>query len=217
MSSLTHQLCGLLRCSPLPSTRLSISNWKRFSPNQTRKSKALPVVSAAASPTPISNSQTKDRLQLKQLFKEAYERCFSTPLDGVSFSLDDFHAALANYDFVSELGTKVNSTFHFFLCVCVCEFIVSVVACVYGFGCLFLFGCLWKFAVGFPELSVVNTHELLFKIPLLTQMEVIALRKYLILFDYSRLRNNGITCFICSFEGAACMWEVRVNEHSFVE
>lgn len=100
MSSLAHQLCGL-RSSPLSST--PISTRKRFSP----------VVSAAASPTPISNAQTKERLKLKQLFKEAYERCCITPMDGVSFTLEDFHDALANYDFVSELGTKVNLLFQF--------------------------------------------------------------------------------------------------------
>ncbi|XP_023006591.1 30S ribosomal protein S1, chloroplastic-like isoform X2 [Cucurbita maxima] len=97
MSSLAHQLCGL-RSSPLSST--PISTRKRFSP----------VVSAAASPTPISNAQTKERLKLKQLFKEAYERCCITPMDGVSFTLEDFHASLANYDFVSEIGTKVKGT-----------------------------------------------------------------------------------------------------------
>lgn len=111
MSSSAHQPCGLnsrYSYPPLSSSRFSASswNWNRFSPNQ--RPKVLPLVSAAASsPSPISNAQTKGRLKLKQLFKEAYERCCTAPMDGISFTLEDFHAALANYDFVTELGTKV--------------------------------------------------------------------------------------------------------------
>ncbi|XP_038906593.1 30S ribosomal protein S1, chloroplastic-like [Benincasa hispida] len=115
MSSSAHQPCCGLKSrysySPLSSWRLSASswNWNRFPPKEWRK--LLPLVSAAASsPSPISNAQTKERLKLKQLFKEAYERCCTSPMDGVSFTLEDFHAALADYDFVSELGTKVKGT-----------------------------------------------------------------------------------------------------------
>ncbi|XP_022138848.1 30S ribosomal protein S1, chloroplastic-like isoform X2 [Momordica charantia] len=107
MNSLAHRV-------PLSSLRLSVSSssWRRFSRKESHnhKFRALPVVSSAASTTPISNAQTKERLKLKQLFKEAYERCCTTPMDGVSFTLEDFHAALSNYDFVSELGTKVKGT-----------------------------------------------------------------------------------------------------------
>ncbi|KAI4338573.1 hypothetical protein MLD38_023616 [Melastoma candidum] len=66
------------------------------------------VVSAAS---PISaNAQTKERLELKKLFDDAYERCRTSPTDGISFTLEDFHAALDKYDFDSEVGTKVKGT-----------------------------------------------------------------------------------------------------------
>jgi small subunit ribosomal protein S1 len=63
----------------------------------------LPIVSAVA----ISNAKTKDRTELKKLFEDAYERCRTTPLEGVSFTLDDFNDALEKYDFNAEIGTKV--------------------------------------------------------------------------------------------------------------
>lgn len=64
------------------------------------------VVSAVA----ISNAETNERERLKDIFQEAYERCHVAPMEGVSFSLDEFHAALDKYDFNSEIGTKVNGT-----------------------------------------------------------------------------------------------------------
>lgn len=56
----------------------------------------------------ISNAQTKERQKLKQLFEEAYERCRTAPMEGVSFTLEDFHTALDKYDFNSEIGTTVS-------------------------------------------------------------------------------------------------------------
>ncbi len=102
MASLAQQFTGL-RCAPLSSTRFSKS--KPFShPNQTHKpTLLLPIVSAVA----ISNAKTKDRTELKKLFEDAYERCRTTPLEGVSFTLDDFNDALEKYDFNAEIGTKV--------------------------------------------------------------------------------------------------------------
>ncbi|KAK6160949.1 hypothetical protein DH2020_004330 [Rehmannia glutinosa] len=49
-------------------------------------------------------------MKLKEMFEEAYERCRTAPLEGVAFTVDDFHAALDKYDFNSEIGTKVKGT-----------------------------------------------------------------------------------------------------------
>lgn len=105
MASLAQQFTGL-RCPPLSSSRLS----KPFSfPKQQQthnKHTLLPVVASVA----INNAQTKERLKLKELFEEAYERCRTAPMEGVSFTLEDFHSAIEKYDFDSEIGSKVNLT-----------------------------------------------------------------------------------------------------------
>ncbi|KAK9287877.1 hypothetical protein L1049_016319 [Liquidambar formosana] len=102
MASVAQQCTGL-RCPPLSSSYLS----KPFSSKQqTQKSNYVSIVSAVA----ISNAQTKDRLKLKDIFEEAYERCRTAPMQGVSFTTEDFHAALDKYDFNSEIGTKVKGT-----------------------------------------------------------------------------------------------------------
>ncbi|RWR76399.1 30S ribosomal protein S1, chloroplastic-like protein isoform X3 [Cinnamomum micranthum f. kanehirae] len=41
-----------------------------------------------------------------QLFDDAYERCITAPMEGVPFTVEDFHAALDKYDFDNEIGTK---------------------------------------------------------------------------------------------------------------
>ncbi|GMJ05421.1 plastid ribosomal protein S1, ribosomal protein S1 [Hibiscus trionum] len=99
MASLAQQFTGL-RCSPLSSSRLSVK------PKKTQKVStfASPIVSV------IADAQTKARLELKQVFEDAYERCRSAPMEGVSFTLDDFQNALEKYDFDSEIGTKVKGT-----------------------------------------------------------------------------------------------------------
>lgn len=103
MASLAQQFTGGLRCAPVSSSRLS----KPFSsPKQSNTQKStnyVPIVSAVA----VSNAQTKERLKLKELFEEAYERCRTAPMEGVSFCADDFHSALEKYDYNSEIGTKV--------------------------------------------------------------------------------------------------------------
>ncbi|XWS53473.1 hypothetical protein CRYUN_Cryun10bG0004200 [Craigia yunnanensis] len=101
MASLVQQFTGL-RCPPLSSSRFSAK------PKQTQKLGAFasPIVSAVS----VSNAETKDRLELKKMFDEAYERCRNAPMEGVSFTLDDFQTALEKYDFNSELGTKVKGT-----------------------------------------------------------------------------------------------------------
>lgn len=101
MASLAQQFAGL-RCPLLSATHLS--RRKPSSLNyQKLTSKSRVTVSAVA----ISNAQTKDRLELKRLFEEAYERCRTAPMEGVSFTLEEFHSALEKYDFNSELGAKV--------------------------------------------------------------------------------------------------------------
>ncbi|KDP27973.1 hypothetical protein JCGZ_19053 [Jatropha curcas] len=102
MASLAQQFTGL-RCLPPSTSRLSkraslLSSWK------TRKSTF--VVSAVA----ISNAQTKEREKLKELFEEAYERCRTAPMEGVAFTVEEFHSALENYDFISEIGATVKGT-----------------------------------------------------------------------------------------------------------
>ncbi|XP_057959063.1 small ribosomal subunit protein bS1c [Malania oleifera] len=97
MASLAQQF-ACLRCLPLPS--------KPFSPAQSSRPKRLSVVSAV----PVSNAQTKERQKLLQLFEEAYERCRTAPMEGVPFTLEDFHAALDKYDFDSDIGSKIKGT-----------------------------------------------------------------------------------------------------------
>ncbi|KAK8622519.1 hypothetical protein V6N13_117429 [Hibiscus sabdariffa] len=99
MASLAQQFTGL-RCSPLSSSRFSVK------PKKTQKVGAFasPIVSS------VADAQTKARLELKQVFEDAYERCRTAPMEGVSFTLDDFQTALEKYDFDSEIGTKVKGT-----------------------------------------------------------------------------------------------------------
>ncbi|KAL0548470.1 hypothetical protein IC582_012922 [Cucumis melo] len=105
MASMAQQFTGL-RCVPLSSSRLS----KPFSSKHLlNKSRSLPVQAAVIS-GPIPSPQTKERFKLKEVFEEAYERCRNAPVEGISFTLEDFHAALEKYDFDSELGTKVKGT-----------------------------------------------------------------------------------------------------------
>lgn len=101
MASLAQQVAGL-RCAPVSNTRLS----KPFSPKQNQKRNLVPVVAAVA----ISNAQTKERIKLKEMFEQAYERCRTAPMEGLSFTVEDFHSALDKYDFNSEIGTKVTGT-----------------------------------------------------------------------------------------------------------
>ncbi|KAL8107525.1 hypothetical protein AgCh_024078 [Apium graveolens] len=63
------------------------------------------IAPAVSVPTP----QTKERAKLKEKFEDAYERCRTKPLEGVSFNVQDFHLAIQQYDFNSEIGTKDGS------------------------------------------------------------------------------------------------------------
>ncbi|KAA8531177.1 hypothetical protein F0562_005909 [Nyssa sinensis] len=103
MASLAQQFGGL-KCPPLSFPRLS-KPYNNYT-NQIQKPNSVRIVSAVA----ISNAQTKERHKLKDMFEEAYERCRTAPMQGVSFTMEDFHAALDKYDFNSEIGTKVKGT-----------------------------------------------------------------------------------------------------------
>ncbi|KAK7329607.1 hypothetical protein VNO77_23777 [Canavalia gladiata] len=87
-------LAEQLRWSPLA--------WKR---SQQRR---LPIVCSIA----LENARNKERVKLKQLFEEAYERCRTAPTEGVSFSYEQFAAAVEDekYDFVADIGIKVKGT-----------------------------------------------------------------------------------------------------------
>ncbi|KAK4265955.1 hypothetical protein QN277_026938 [Acacia crassicarpa] len=100
--SLAQQFTALRCCSPLSSSPRS----KPFSAPNNHKRNPLPIVASVA----ISNAQTRERENLKQLFEEAYERCRTIPMEGVSFTIEEFDSALDKYDFDSEIGTKVKGT-----------------------------------------------------------------------------------------------------------
>ncbi|CAI0467585.1 unnamed protein product [Linum tenue] len=109
MASIAQQQFAGLRCPPLSTSHLA----RRASalgasslPTSRCSRKSNFIVSAAT----ISNAQTKERQELKQLFEDAYERCRTAPMAGVPFTAKDFIAALDNYDFNSEIGTKVKGT-----------------------------------------------------------------------------------------------------------
>lgn len=115
MASLAQQFTGI-RCPPLSTSRLVTKNGGAAPPpllsasTSKPKRKASFIVAAVA----VSNAETKERQQLKKLFEEAYERCRTAPMEGVSFTMEEFNAGLDKYDFNSEIGTKVGS-FLFFL------------------------------------------------------------------------------------------------------
>ncbi|KAJ4900742.1 ribosomal protein S1 [Raphanus sativus] len=115
MASLAHQFTGL-RCSPLSSSSSSSSSSRlartpsKNSPQNNKKSSSfspLPTIVAAVA---MSSGQTRERLELKKMFEDAYERCRTSPMEGVAFTVDDFAAAIEQYDFNSEIGTRVKGT-----------------------------------------------------------------------------------------------------------
>ncbi|CAK8531505.1 unnamed protein product [Lathyrus sativus] len=97
MASLAQQLTGV-KCTPLL--------WKPTQAPKQRRSGVLPIVCSIA----ISSKNNKERANLQQLFEEAYERCRTAPMEGISFTVDQFSAVVGNYDYDSEIGTKVMGT-----------------------------------------------------------------------------------------------------------
>ncbi|PIN23262.1 hypothetical protein CDL12_04028 [Handroanthus impetiginosus] len=102
MASLAQQFGGL-KCPPFPATKNKFSNSKN--PHCTALPKKRRVIAPAAAYAP--NAQTRERMKLKEMFEEAYERCRTAPMEGVAFTIEDFHAAVDKYDFNSEIGTEV--------------------------------------------------------------------------------------------------------------
>lgn len=103
MASVAQQLTGV-KWTPLL--------WKPTLAQKQRRSGVLPIVCSIA----ISSANNKERANLKQLFEDAYERCRTAPMEGVSFTLDQFTGAIENYDFESEIGAKASSFFFVSLC-----------------------------------------------------------------------------------------------------
>ncbi|KAK4478357.1 hypothetical protein RD792_017647 [Penstemon davidsonii] len=103
MAALAQQFGGL-KCPPISITK---NNKLSNSKNQYHPRKRS-VISAAA--LAIANAETRERMKLKEMFEDAYERCRTTPMENVAFTIDDFHDALEKYDFNSEIGTKVKGT-----------------------------------------------------------------------------------------------------------
>ncbi|KAG8372833.1 hypothetical protein BUALT_Bualt12G0108100 [Buddleja alternifolia] len=106
MASLAQQFGGL-KCPPISTTKQKLSNSKNhnYTMNMPRKRSVISAASAA-----IANAQTRERMKLKEMFEEAYERCRTAPMEGVAFTIGDFHDAIEKYDFNSEIGTKVKGT-----------------------------------------------------------------------------------------------------------
>ncbi|RRT56861.1 hypothetical protein B296_00024145 [Ensete ventricosum] len=107
-SFVNHQLAGL-RCPPLSSSPLSKPSSAASSKAPARSSFCSAAVIAG---TYALTSAQKERQKLKEVFEEAYDRCRTAPMEGVAFTVDDFHAALEKYDFDSEIGTKVSPFSH---------------------------------------------------------------------------------------------------------
>lgn len=103
-----HQLSSSgLRPPPLFSSPLAKpSPSSKLPARRTTITGAASVGSAAVAITPAQ----KERKKLREVFEEAYSRCRDAPMEGVAFTVEDFHAALEKYDFNSEIGTKVKGT-----------------------------------------------------------------------------------------------------------
>lgn len=109
MGSLAQQIGGL-RCPSLSTTHLS-----RKSSCFTNNNKRIQTIKSAATTGTgiLSTPQSRDRLKLKEMFEEAYERCRTSPYQGVAFTIDDFHNAIERFDYNSEIGSKVLPLFTF--------------------------------------------------------------------------------------------------------
>ncbi|KAK1280333.1 hypothetical protein QJS04_geneDACA004629 [Acorus gramineus] len=106
MAALAQQYSGL-RCPPLSSSPLSKASPLRAPQRTSFNAPATTVVSAVS----VSNNPfVRERQRLKEIFEDAYDRCRTAPMEGVSFTVEDFHTAIEKYDFNSEIGTKVKGT-----------------------------------------------------------------------------------------------------------
>lgn len=116
MASLAHQL----KFPPFSTRRIVHSN-KNLENSISIHTKQKLVFRVAAVAT--TNAQTRERIKLKEMFEEAYERCHRDPMEGVAFTVEDFHSALEKYDFDTEIGTKVSSYYFIYLFFCAYEFV----------------------------------------------------------------------------------------------
>lgn len=108
MAALAHQISrACLTCPSLSNTRVSKRTWT----NNKYSQKSYVVKAAVTAPgVGVPTAETRERARLKEMFEEAYERCRTSPMEGVSFNVEDFHTAIQEYDFNSEIGTKVTGT-----------------------------------------------------------------------------------------------------------
>ncbi|RAL47444.1 unnamed protein product [Cuscuta campestris] len=105
MASLAQQI-GVLKCPYFSNPRAGGSS-KKFAHIHSYTKNLSVVCQAAAA---LSNAQTRERQDLKEMFGEAYERCSTAPMEGVSFTMEDFQAALDKYDVDCEIGSKIKGT-----------------------------------------------------------------------------------------------------------
>ncbi|CAH9120430.1 unnamed protein product [Cuscuta epithymum] len=105
MASISQQI-GVLKCPLISSSKIGGSS-EKFVHSHFYTKRLRGTCQAAAV---LSKAQTIERHKLKEMFEEAYERCRTTPMKGVSFTLEDFNSSLDKYDFESEVGTKVKGT-----------------------------------------------------------------------------------------------------------
>ncbi|WOL00273.1 30S ribosomal protein S1, chloroplastic-like [Canna indica] len=104
-----HRFYTRLRCPPLSSSSLHCrpsSAAVHSKPLSRRSYCCAAVVAGTYALTPAQ----KEREKLRELFDEASERCRTAPMEGVSFTVEAFHAALDKYDFDYEIGEKVKGT-----------------------------------------------------------------------------------------------------------
>ncbi|KAD5802907.1 hypothetical protein E3N88_14267 [Mikania micrantha] len=101
MVSLAQQIGGL-RCTSVYDSRSPLLFNRTQTLTQTLK-RSFTIKAAVA----VSNAQTRERMKLKEMFEEAYERCRTAPYEGVAFTVEDFHSAIEKYDYNAEIGTKV--------------------------------------------------------------------------------------------------------------
>lgn len=116
MASLAQQFGGL-KCPPLSTTRLSkkctdfngyIYNFNSTKPKH-QLTNGVVVAAATVGSVAITNTRIRERLKLKEMFEDAYERCRTAPLEAVAFNLEDFQSAIGKHDFNSEIGSKASS------------------------------------------------------------------------------------------------------------
>ncbi|KAK1317092.1 hypothetical protein QJS10_CPA05g00147 [Acorus calamus] len=100
MAALAQQYSGL-RCSPISSSPIS-----KPSPVKAPQRATFTVSAVSVSNNPV----VRERQRLKEIFEEAYDRCRMAPMEGVPFTVEDFHSSIEKYDYESEMGAKVKGT-----------------------------------------------------------------------------------------------------------